>query len=69
MITDKIEVTRIAASEGAWLTESAESEQRTFAREIYLAKSESASDYVEISDADKVAWETAHPIESEVSNG
>jgi hypothetical protein len=62
MTTDKIEVTRIAASEGAWLTESAESEQRTFAREIYLAKSESASDYTEWSDAEKLAWEAAHPI-------
>jgi hypothetical protein len=69
MTTDKIEVTRIAASEGAWLTESAESEQRTFSKEIYLAKSESASEYVEISDAEKLAWEAAHPIESEVSNG
>ena len=69
METTNYTMIKISASEGKWLTEASETENRTFAKTMFLAVNDKADNYTEWSDAEKLAWETAHPTESEVSNG
>ena len=53
-------ITLLTASEGHYLTEAKEVDNRTFSLNIYLGESDSASNYKEVTKEEKEAYEAAH---------
>lgn len=53
-------ITLISASDGHYLTEAKEVDNRTFSLNIYLGDGDSAGNYKEVTREEKEAYEAAH---------